>query len=113
MFAVTKRYGSKVEELSQYETSMNSKRSIKRWIKSWIFDEKETMPAGNLIAKDEAPNRDKSFHFNVWFANGGKVIETTKYNKQTDRVESHLYVITHEANFGEEVNKIITMEGLR
>ena len=58
-------------------------------------------------------DREKSLRFNVYMANGGRVVETTRYDRKTDRNNTSLYVITDEQDFGKEIDKIIVMEGLR
>lgn len=58
-------------------------------------------------------NQDKSIRFTVHVANGGRVIETQRYDRKSDRHASSLYVVTSEQDFGKEIDKIITMEALR
>ena len=63
-----------------------------------------------------APNIDqpeRAIRFTVYNANGGRVIETQRYDRQKDRHANGLYVITSEMDFGREIDKIITMEALR
>lgn len=62
------------------------------------------------------PNIDqpeRALQFTVYVANGGRVIETRRYDKKTDRSTNGLYVINNDADFGKEIDKIITMESLR
>jgi hypothetical protein len=56
---------------------------------------------------------ERALHFTVYVANGGRVVETRRYDKKTDRSSNGLYVITNDADFGKEIDKIITMEALR
>ena len=56
---------------------------------------------------------ERALQFTVYVANGGRVIETRRYDKKTDRHASGLYVINNDADFGKEIDKIITMEALR
>ena len=56
---------------------------------------------------------ERSVQFTVYTANGGRVIETRKYDRQKDRHNNNLYVITSDQDFGREIDKIITMEALR
>lgn len=51
--------------------------------------------------------------FNLYSANGGMVIETNRYDNVKDRQIPGLYVIHSNAELGEEISKIITMERLR
>jgi hypothetical protein len=56
---------------------------------------------------------ERSLQFTVYVANGGRVVETRRYDKKTDRNTNGLYVITNDMDFGKEIDKIITMEALR
>jgi hypothetical protein len=56
---------------------------------------------------------ERAIQFTVYVANGGRVVETRRYDKKTDRNTNGLYVITNDADFGHEIDKIITMESLR
>jgi hypothetical protein len=56
---------------------------------------------------------ERALHFTVYVANGGRVVETRRYDKKTDRNTNGLYVINNDADFGKEIDKIITMESLR
>ena len=56
---------------------------------------------------------ERAIQFTVYTANGGRVIETRRYDRKTDRHSNNLYVITGEQDFGREIDKIITMEALR
>jgi hypothetical protein len=56
---------------------------------------------------------ERALHFTVYVANGGRVVETRRYDKKTDRSTTGLYVVNNDADFGHEIDKIITMESLR
>ena len=82
--------------------------------------EKESARAINRLSSSlisvGPPNIDqpeRALHFTVYVANGGRVVETRRYDKKTDRNTNGLYVITNDADFGHEIDKIITMESLR
>jgi CRISPR/Cas system CSM-associated protein Csm4 (group 5 of RAMP superfamily) len=56
---------------------------------------------------------ERALNFTIYVANGGRVVETRRYDKKTDRHTNGLYVINNDADFGKEIDKIITMESLR
>lgn len=56
---------------------------------------------------------ERAIQFTVYTANGGRVVETRRYDRKTDRSTNGLYVINNDADFGKEIDKIITMEALR
>ena len=65
---------------------------------------------------DSSPNIDqpeRAIQFTVYNANGGRVIETRRYDRRKDQSSSGLYVIRSEDDFGREIDKIITMETLK
>jgi hypothetical protein len=56
---------------------------------------------------------ERAIRFTVYIANGGRVVETVRYDKQKDRHHNGLYIVTSDQDFGKEIDKIITMEALR
>jgi hypothetical protein len=82
--------------------------------------EKESAKAINRLSSSlisvGPPNIDqpeRAIQFTVYNANGGRVVETRRYDRKTDRNTNGLYVINNDADFGHEIDKIITMEALR
>jgi hypothetical protein len=66
---------------------------------------------GHPQASIDQPER--ALHFTVYVANGGRVVETRRFDRKTDRSTNGLYVITNDQDFGREIDKIITQEALR
>jgi len=97
------------------------KYRFRRWLRNWItnFDQDgpEQAKMGRTLStvkESDEPDNEKSLQFRVWFANGGRVVQTNRYDRNhKDRILTAMYVITGDQNFGEEIDKIITMEGLR
>ena len=70
----------------------------------------------NSLVSKGSPSIDqpeRAIQFTVYNANGGRVVETRRYDEKTDRNTNGLYVINNDADFGKEIDKIITMESLR
>ena len=90
---------------------------FRRWLRNWIYNFDSDTPKQSLGSRvdavDNGPDHDKCLNFRVWFANGGKVIQTNKYDRLKDRSTTSMYVITEEQELGRELDKIITMESLR
>lgn len=90
---------------------------IKRWIQKMARDDydgsnqKLSIPTINQSPSIDAG--DRAIRFTVYNANGGRVIETSRYDRTKDRHHTGLYVITSEADFGRELDKIITQEYLK
>jgi hypothetical protein len=56
---------------------------------------------------------ERAVQFTVYTANGGRVVETRRYDRLKDRSQTGLYIITNDQDFGKEIDKIITMEALK
>jgi hypothetical protein len=71
--------------------------------------------ANSLISKGPTSidQPERAIQFTVYSANGGRVVETRRYDRKTDRNTNGLYVINNDADFGKEIDKIITMEALK
>lgn len=52
-------------------------------------------------------------NFTVYGANGGKIVETLKYDSRQGREVVMRYVISEDADFSDSLSKIVTMEYLR
>ena len=79
--------------------------------------ESDVLVKRQSIGLDRGPAQidqpERALQFTVYVANGGRVIETRRYDKKTDRHANGLYVINNDSDFGKEIDKIITMEALR
>lgn len=51
--------------------------------------------------------------FKVYGANGGKIVETSRYDDKKDNESIRRYVIDENADLAESLGKIVTMEYLR
>jgi len=100
----------------------NMKKTLKQKFRDWLFDENK-IDRGQGIPIDEDSiqlskdsiqlSREKSIRFEIHSANGGRVVQTRRYDTHKDRHIENLYIITGEQDFGREINKILTMEALR
>jgi hypothetical protein len=98
---------------------------LKRWVVNWVREDWESArqdqglvpisKSRNLISTrdDEMIDHEKALRFNVYHANGGRIVEVNNYDRQKDRHKRSLYVITSDQDFGREIDKIITMEALK
>ena len=51
--------------------------------------------------------------FKVYGANGGKIVEASRYDDKRDNEVIKLYIIEENADFTESLSRIVTMEYLR
>lgn len=101
---------------------------IKRWLLKSVkeavdAERNQPLPRDEIISMKQSrglqigpPNLDqpeRAIQFTVYVANGGRVVETRRVDRKTDRSTTGLYIITNEQEFGKEIDKIITMEALR
>lgn len=96
---------------------------VSRWLLKTLKNEviKEQGSAGMLIApstlsvgsQQSIDQPDRAIQFTIYNANGGRVVETRRYDRHKDRHSNGLYIITSEQDFGKEIDKIITMETLK
>ena len=99
----------------QWTENKPMKKTFKQRFKDWLFAEPPDSEA-NYISVDEESiqlDRGSSVKFTVHHANGGRVVQTRRYDEVKDRHIENLYVITSDKEFGYEIDKIIVMEGLR
>jgi len=111
-----------------YATESDSRQSVKPkkrqgWIKRMLSrsrDVEADSAMSNVIMSSRAERGDpqidqpeRAIQFTVYNANGGRVVETRRYDRQKDRSQTGLYIITSDQDFGHEIDKIITMEALR
>ena len=99
----------KLTEGAEWEKCQNQERdsaiSVNRLSRSMAI----TATAGP--ASIDQPER--ALQFTVYVASGGRVVETRKHDRKTDRNTNGLYIISNDQDFGKEIDKIITMEALR
>jgi hypothetical protein len=126
-------YGAVYSAESDHRPMMNNKVKrpglLARWVlkkltqtNDWAMQQKQEHEVG-VISKRQSIGLDRgsaqidqperALQFTVYVANGGRVVETRRYDKKTDRNTNGLYVINNDADFGKEIDKIITMESLR
>lgn len=121
------------EEAVQVEQIKRKKPGfIKRWFAKMSREVWEDARQGNnLVQRDDiismkqariglistGPTNidqpERAIQFTIYNANGGRVVETRRYDRQKDRHSNGLYVITSDQDFGREIDKIITMEALK
>lgn len=100
------------------------KKKFVRWIKrDWYNCEDELDCAGAVPAPNYAsgskisPSRSIEspvrFNFTVIPASGGRIVEFNTYDHQKDRSFNTVHVIPDEADFSNELTKIVSIELLK
>lgn len=96
------------------------KKIIVRWVREdWdkvreedIYVNRPRLSKGITASSDRTID-SHGFNFKVHKATGGTIIELNKYDSVNDRHKNAIYVIMDDRDLGEELSKIITVEGLR
>lgn len=104
--AVIERQQDKVA--SEYEADKlysNSAASLQ-------YGKISTIGSGSAVPKNDLES-ETAMRFTVHNASGGRVIQTTRHDRQRDRWINGMYVVTEEQDFGKAIDKIITMESLK
>ena len=99
------------------------KKKIIRWMKrDWynddVCDSPEAVPVSgygnsNKIASSRSIESPVRFNFTVIPASGGRIVEFNTYDHQKDRSINTVHVIPDDADFTNELTKIVSIELLK
>jgi hypothetical protein len=67
----------------------------------------------NALIRSDVDLHSRGVNFTLYNANGGTVIELRDYDPMNDRHHNTLYVIPKEADLGQQLGHIVTMEALK
>lgn len=105
------------EAIKVRKSKMKKPGFFKRWLLNQIksaHEQEIDVPQQILTREPHSIDQpERAIQFTVYNANGGRVVETRRYDRQKDRNHQNLYIITSDQEFGREIDKIITMEALR
>lgn len=114
-----KRYIGTVKPVTSLGWDEEPKEKKMNFFKRWLVN------IGKRAYEAEAPNRavrgDEVEHrlegnplrMSVYRANGGTIVETSRYDEVKDRNVTQLHIVGHDQDLGQSLSKIITMESLR
>jgi hypothetical protein len=68
---------------------------------------------GNDIVASGETLSTEPLRLSIYRANGGMIVETRVYDRQKDRSQNQLHIVSHDEDLGHSIAKIITMESLR
>lgn len=86
------------------------------WFFKWLYKKlrQSEWPAPQLMAVSENDSIETdAMRIHLWNATGGRVVEFRKYDRNKDRTENRMYVISSDQDFAQELSKIITLETMR
>lgn len=96
--------------LRTLKEEVTREQAIKEQGSAGMLISPSTLSVGSHQSIDQP---DRAIQFTIYNANGGRVVETRRYDRHKDRHSNGLYIITSEQDFGKEIDKIITMETLK
>ena len=67
----------------------------------------------SLAVREDAFGNSKNLNLNIYYATGGIVIKSYKYDSKTDRSHNSLYIIREDQELAHELSRIITVESLK
>jgi len=92
------------------------KRRLQNWLNSNDIESMASNrknPRGLAIASDSDSLSSEPLRLSIYRANGGTIVETRTYDRQKDRSQNQLHIVSHDEDLGHSLAKIITMESLR
>ena len=93
---------------------------FKQKVISWVREDWQKVRHGDndLVVSPVTSSKGRrldqhGMNFTIYSANGGYVMEYSKYDPRTDERNSALHIITSEQDLGQGIAHIITLEMLR
>ena len=92
------------------------KFKLRNWVNSAtdieMVSNRKSNRALAITSEPETLNTEP-LRISIYRANGGTVVETRTYDRQKDRSQNQLHIVSHDQDLGHSLAKIITMESLR
>ena len=91
------------------------KNWLRRKIRNFLNDDgSEKSPDRPIIvAGGDEFGSAKNLNLNIYYATGGVVIKSYKYDNKTDRSHNSLYIIREDQDLATELSRIVTVESLK
>jgi hypothetical protein len=97
------------------------KKKVLNWLSLASVDDKERpsnpmnllIGSSSYLRNEETPFYSEPLRLNIFFAGGGVIVETRRYDDRGDCNIPHLHIIPTDQDLGAGLAKIITMDSLR
>ena len=91
------------------------KNWLRRKIRNFLNDDgsEKSPDCPTLVAREDNFGSSKNLNLNIYYATGGVVIKSYKYDNKTDRSHNSLYIIREDQELAHELSRIITVESLK
>jgi hypothetical protein len=89
------------------------KLTLKQRFRNWLMDHQDDIEADRGIYVEEDKLSSEGMRLQIYKASGGYVVETRSYDRNRDRNQNTMHVITEAEDLGDRLAKIIMMEALQ
>ena len=91
------------------------KNWLRRKIRNFLNDDgsEKSPDRPMLVAREDDFGSSKNLNLNIYYATGGVVIKSYKYDNKTDRSHNSLYIIREDQDLATELSRIVTVESLK
>lgn len=90
------------------------KNWLRRKIRNFLNDDgSEKSPDRPTLVREDDFGSSKNLNLNIYYATGGVVIKSYKYDNKTDRSHNSLYIIREDQDLATELSRIVTVESLK
>ena len=94
------------------------KKKFKQWcIEAWnserLVEEKLVSASHGVAISEHSMRSEPVLTFSIYNAIGGKIVEFRYHDKRQDRIQTQMYIIGKDDDFGERIAKIATLETLK
>jgi len=93
------------------------KHKLRDWLNSaediCIAEDRYATVKPSRLSVSNDVNSEPTLHFKIYNAIGGKVVEFSRYDRQKDRSNHDIYIISKEEDFGARIAKIAMFESLK
>ena len=92
------------------------KKKFKQWsVEAWNSAQEKEIVVGNSLSMIEGNSirSEPVLTFSIYNAIGGKIVEFRYHDKRQDRIQTQMYIIGKDDDFGERIAKIATLETLK
>lgn len=88
------------------------KLTFKQRLRNWLNSDDDELYASQDVVQTSSLDSD-GLRLQIYRASGGYVVETRSYDRNKDRNNNTMHVITDDQDLGEHLGKIVMMEALR
>lgn len=90
------------------------KKLVIKWVRDdWNQASKDGVVRPISTYEDARPENEPIISFRIYSASNGKIVEFRKYDRKADRHDNSMYIVEKDADLGEKISKILSLELLK